>query len=189
MARRADEELMRMAKRPRSTMSGPYGHPFHPILVTIPIGAWVSSFVFDVASRAARHADAAPWARGAYWLIAIGVLGALVAGAFGLVDLLGIPRGTAASRTGFLHLGLNLCVVALFVASFLVRLTGDSYDQATSIGLIVLSAIALAALVVSGWLGGKMAYGYGVRVADEQDQTAGYRPTAPRTGRPFRRAA
>ncbi len=27
------------AKRPRTVLAGPYGHPFHPILVTIPIGA------------------------------------------------------------------------------------------------------------------------------------------------------
>src|SRR5438093_13169412 len=99
MARRADEELMRMAKRPRSKMSGPYGHPFHPILVTIPIGAWVASFVFDLASRAAGRADASAWAHGAYWLIGIGVLGALLAAVFGLLDLLGIPRGTGAFRT------------------------------------------------------------------------------------------
>jgi hypothetical protein len=26
-------------------------HPFHPILVTVPIGAWVSGLVFDIASH------------------------------------------------------------------------------------------------------------------------------------------
>ena len=31
------------AKRPASPVAGPYGHPFHPILVTIPIGSWVAS--------------------------------------------------------------------------------------------------------------------------------------------------
>ena len=39
------------AKQPVSRLAGPYGHPFHPILVTVPIGAWVASFVFDLASR------------------------------------------------------------------------------------------------------------------------------------------
>ena len=39
------------AKRPVSAaLAGPYGHPFHPILVTVPIGAWVCSLVFDIAS-------------------------------------------------------------------------------------------------------------------------------------------
>jgi uncharacterized membrane protein len=34
--------------------------------------------------------------------------------------------------------------------------------------------VALAALAVSGWLGGKLAYRYGVRVADEATQARGY---------------
>lgn len=36
------------ARRPRTGLAGPYGHPFHPILVTIPIGAWTASVVFDI---------------------------------------------------------------------------------------------------------------------------------------------
>ena len=33
-------------KQPVSaTLAGPYGHPFHPILVTVPIGAWAASLV------------------------------------------------------------------------------------------------------------------------------------------------
>jgi hypothetical protein len=36
------------AKQPRTVLAGPYGHPFHPILVTVPIGAWVASVVFDI---------------------------------------------------------------------------------------------------------------------------------------------
>ncbi|HEV8372012.1 MAG TPA: DUF2231 domain-containing protein [Actinomycetota bacterium] len=42
---------LRAAKEPVSSLAGPYGHPFHPVLVTVPIGAWVASFVFDLASR------------------------------------------------------------------------------------------------------------------------------------------
>ncbi|WP_202878223.1 DUF2231 domain-containing protein [Kribbella jejuensis] len=38
----------------------------------------------------------------------------------------------------------------------------------------MLSLIALAILGVSGWLGGKLAYRYGVRVADEQTQREGF---------------
>ncbi len=61
----ADE--MGQAKRPVTVLAGPYGHPFHPILVTVPIGAWVASLVFDVASRIqdrVRVADEATQAEG-----------------------------------------------------------------------------------------------------------------------------
>ena len=30
------------AKQPRTVVAGPYGHPFHPILVTVPVGARVA---------------------------------------------------------------------------------------------------------------------------------------------------
>jgi uncharacterized membrane protein len=39
---------------------------------------------------------------------------------------------------------------------------------------LVLSVLGLAILVVSGWLGGKLAYRYGVRVADERTQATGF---------------
>jgi len=35
---------MRQAKQPVSaTLAGPHGHPLHPLLVTVPIGAWLAS--------------------------------------------------------------------------------------------------------------------------------------------------
>jgi uncharacterized membrane protein len=138
--------------------------------------------VFDILSRTADHG--ADFARGAYWLIAIGVIGALVAALFGLLDLLAIPRRTRAWRVGLTHLCFNLVVVGLFVASFIWRADRDAYRE-TSAGLFVLSGIALALLVVSGWLGGMLAYRYGVRVADEEAQLSGYLDdTRTRDGRP-----
>lgn len=155
-----------------TALAGPYGHPFHPILVTVPIGAWVTSLVFDVASRASGEPSV--FAKGAYWLIAVGVVGALVAAVFGFLDLLAIPRGTPAFRTALVHMSLNLAVVAAFVVSFVIRM--DSIDEPDEVGsgLIALSVVALAALGASGWLGGKLTYRFGIRVADEQTQAEGF---------------
>jgi uncharacterized membrane protein len=140
------------AKRPVSAvLAGPYGHPFHPILVTVPIGAWVSGLVFDIGSRIVD--DPGFLARGSLWLSAIGVVGALAAALVGTLDLLAIPTGTPAFRTGLTHMSLNL----------------------VGIGPLVLSAAALAVLAASGYLGGKLAYHYGVRVAAESTQAEGYR--------------
>lgn len=160
------------AKRPRSALAGPYGHPFHPILVTVPIGTWVASLVFDIASKVSSE-DSEMFAEGAYWLIGLGILGALAAAVFGLLDFLTIPRGTRAYSTALTHLGLNLGVVALFVIDFVVRAV-QGYDEVGAVPLI-LSIVALIALGVSGWLGGKLAYHYGVRVADEAVQSEGFR--------------
>jgi uncharacterized membrane protein len=159
------------AKRPVSNVAGPYGHPFHPIFVTIPIGAWVGSLVLDIASKSGDNGGAL--ARGAYWMIGVGIIGALVAAIFGFLDLLALPRRTRAMKVALTHMLFNLTVVGLFLASFIWRADRGA-TQETSTGLFVLSGVALALLLVSGWLGGMLAYHYGVRVADEDTQLDGY---------------
>ncbi len=161
------------AKRPVSRLAGPYGHPFHPILVTVPIGAWVASFVFDLASRLSD--EPVVFAKGALWLIGLGLVGAAAAAMVGFLDLFAIPTGTRAFRTGLLHMSLNLAVVAIYVAAFLLRRGRLEQPDGVPVGLLVLSAVALGVLTVSGWLGGQLAYRYGVRVADETDQAEAYR--------------
>ncbi|ETK36405.1 DUF2231 domain-containing protein [Microbispora sp. ATCC PTA-5024] len=165
---------LRQAKDPVSpALAGPYGHPFHPILVTVPIGAWVASLVFDVASRFVS--DPGFLARGSTWLIAIGVLGALAAATVGFLDLLAIPAGTPAFRTGLVHMGLNLAITAAYAGGFLWRQAGAGPAGPVAPGPLLLSAACLVLLGVSGYLGGKLAYHYGVRVADETTQAAGFR--------------
>lgn len=158
------------AKHPRTPVAGPYGHPVHPILVTVPIGAWVCSLLFDIASRAAD--DPEHFSHGSYWLIAIGLVGAVAAAAFGLLDLLTIPRRSPAWRTGLTHMALNVLVVVLFAVSFAWRWGERPEPGEVSIAQIALSAVALVLLAASGNLGGKLAYHDGVRVADEATQAA-----------------
>jgi uncharacterized membrane protein len=164
---------MEQAKRPISALAGPYGHPWHPALVSVPIGAWIASFVFDIASQFVDEPGFL--AEGSRWLIALGVLGALAAASIGFLDLLAIPTGTRAFRTGLIHMSLNLAVTVAFAVGFLIR--GDT-SGAVGVGQLILSAAALIALSVSAYLGGKLAYRYGVRVADEATQAEGYRTTA-----------
>lgn len=163
-------ELQNQAKEPVSAaLAGPYGHPFHPMLVTVPIGAWVCSLVFDVAAQVARHPE--PLTVGARWLIGIGVLTALVAAAVGFLDYFAIPAGTRAHRVATTHMLLNLAITVAFAGNFLWRLQETS---ATAFGPVVLSAASLGGLGVSGALGGKLAYRYGVRVAAESVQVEGF---------------
>jgi len=165
-----DGTTSRAKEQVSAVLAGPYGHPFHPILVTVPIGAWVCSLVFDVASHMADPAGT--FATGARWLIGIGVLGALAAASIGFLDFLGIPTRTPAHRTAVTHMVLNLAVTTAFAADFAWRLGTD--DTATAVGPLILSAVSLAGLGVSGALGGKLAYHYGVRVADEKTQATGF---------------
>jgi uncharacterized membrane protein len=161
------------SKDPVTKAAGPYGHPLHPLLVTVPIGTWIGSLILDIASKVSN--DPNPYVQSARWLIGIGIVGALLAALFGLMDLATIPSGTPAKRTAYTHMTLNLLVTAAFIVSWFVRGDGGiEADGSTSTELLILSAVALLVLTVSGFLGGMMTYRYGVRVARESDQADGY---------------
>lgn len=144
--------------------------------MSLPKESWpwrACSLIFDIATRVNTHGSRA-LTDATYWLIGIGVLGALVAALFGLMDLIRIPRGTRAMRVGLSHMALNLAVVGIFIGNFFWR--HGSYYEAARVkpGQIALSAVGIALLLASGWLGGMLSYRFGVRVADERDQAQGY---------------
>ena len=175
------------AKHPVTALAGPYGHPLHPILVTVPIGAWTASLVFDIAS----HVTSNPGflTQGSLWLIAVGVIGALAAACFGFLDLFAIPFGTPASRIALVHMTLNLAITAGYVAAFAWRYGSYHRPGPVPAGQIALSGVCLALLGVSGFLGGKLAFRYGVRVVDEASQASGYTRAGAPASSPGTRAA
>lgn len=167
----SDLSALRRAKRPRTPLAGPYGHPFHAMLVTVPIGSWTGAIVFDLVSFFAE--DPEPFVHGAMWLVAIGVLGALVAAVFGLLDLSILTPGTKARRIALTHMVLNVTAIVLFGISFLVRL-GVAAEEPAVLGF-VLALLGYAAVGASGFLGGELTYRYGIRVADEETQVQAHR--------------
>lgn len=169
------DDLVR-SKHPATVLAGPYGHPFHASVVMIPIGAWTASVIFDIASLFTD--DRELFVVGAQWLIAIGVVGAVVAAVLGLLDLRVIAPATKARRTALTHLGFNLAAVVLFALSWIVRVAGPEGDL--SVLGIILAWVAFLLVGVSGFLGGELAYRYGVRVAEEQTQRNGFLAPADR---------
>lgn len=129
-------------------------HPIHPMIVPIPIGLWLFSLFCDLVHR---FGGASPnWEVVAWYTMIGGIVGALIAAVPGFIDLLSLPKDI--QRTAIKHMALNLSIVALFVINAFVRRDGVT-DAA-----IWLSVIAIALLLVSGWLGGKMVYEAGVAV-------------------------
>ncbi|MBX0300475.1 DUF2231 domain-containing protein [Cryobacterium sp. 1639] len=167
----SDEDALRRSKRPRSILAGPYGHPFHSILVTIPIGTWTAALIFDIVGFFVDEPEA--FIRGSLWLVGIGLVGALLAAVVGLMDLATIQPGTRARRVALLHLSFNAAAIVLFAVSFLIRLSADRDD--VSVFGFILSVVAYLLVGASGFLGGEMAYRYGVRVADETTQINAFR--------------
>jgi uncharacterized membrane protein len=164
---------MRHAKQPvNALLAGPYGHPYHPMLVTVPIGAWVLSLGFDIASQVTSKPGFL--AHGSEWLIAAGVVGGVAAGLTGFLDLVLIPPGTAAFRTACTHMSINLVLIFAYAVNFAWRYRNHARGGPVDPRLIALSAASVAALAISGYLGGKLTYRYGMRVASEVTQAEGF---------------
>jgi uncharacterized membrane protein len=153
----------------RSVLAGPEGHPFHPFVVPLPVGAFVSSLIFDVLTR--TRADGLPYlVDGAFWLIGVGLIGALIAAVFGVLDLLAIPRRTPAFTMALAHLTLNVAASVLFLIGYAWR-AGDHVElDQTRWGQLTLSAVAVALLVAAVWLGQTLTYRYGRRVTGHADE-------------------
>ena len=129
------------------------------MLIPFPIGLWVFSLAADVTYR---FGGDPVWLTMAYWTMLAGTVGALAAAVPGLIDFLSLTEPRAV-RVATAHLVLNLIVVGLFVANLVLRTTG--YPP-TALPL-VLSAVAIGLLLVSGWLGWELIYRHGVAVAPE----------------------
>lgn len=170
------EQRCQAAKHPVSVAAGPHGQPFHALLASIPFGAWVISFAFDLAAHFAH--EEVVYSRAAFWLIGIGIVSAIPAGVTGTLDLLNVARNTQAFRTGITHMVMNDIILVAFVVSFLLR-RGTPSIQAAELPLMALSVAALALLAASGWLGVRLTYRYGVRVVDEATQAEGYQLLTP----------
>lgn len=167
-------------RRPRNALAGRYGHPSHAAMVAAPIGAFLAAAVFDIASHLTRTGTAAALATGATWLLGIGVLTGLAAATTGFVDLLGIPGGTRTQRTALLHAGANVTALGVLAVDLILRLAQPPPGP-VPLAFVVLTLVGLAFLGSGGFLGGELAFHYGVRVADEATQATGYR-SRPATG-------
>src|SRR5688500_18081381 len=137
------------------------GHPVHPMLIVLPLGLFIAAVVFDAVYA---WGGPATFAAVGYWNIAGGIIGGLLAAAFGLVDWLAIPRVTRAKRIGLLHGAANLVVVLTFAFVWLTRT--NTVDLAASTGVFMLEVGALALGAVAGWLGGELVDRLAVGVDD-----------------------
>jgi uncharacterized membrane protein len=148
------------------------GHPIHPMLVPFPIAFLVGALLTDLAFWGTSDAF---WARASFWLVAAGLVMGAVAAIAGLIDFLTIERARSLTAAWVHFLGNAL---ALLLALWnLVHRLGDVGAAVLPTG-IILSAVVVVIFLVTGWLGGELAYRYGIgMIADD-----GAASPAPRAG-------
>jgi uncharacterized membrane protein len=146
-------------------------HPIHPMLVALPIGLWVFSFVCDLIR--VTGIGSAVWWDVAYLTMAGGLVAALVAAVPGVVDMFAISDPKV-GRIAWNHMVLNLVVIALFAVNLYWR-TGAAPG---GVFPVLLSLAGVLVLGLSGWLGGEMVYVHGVGIR-ERSRAAELKPIRP----------
>lgn len=125
---------------------GPLGHPLHPALVAVPIGAWTSSLFADV------FGDPTTARR----LTAFGCISALPTALAGAADW--ATTDGARRRVGLVHAAVNDAALACFTLSW------NSRRKGAQVRGLFLSLVGAGLLGAGGWLGGHLAYSQGVGV-------------------------
>jgi uncharacterized membrane protein len=152
------------------------GHPIHPILVPFPIGLLTTSVIFDVVHL---FTGGARWAEISFWMIAVGVVGGLLAAVFGLIDWLAIPSGTRAKAVGMGHGLSNVLMVALFAVSWLLRFGTPGNPGVLP---IVLSFLGVGLVSLGGYLGGELVFRMGIGVAEGANPNTSTSPSGGASG-------
>jgi uncharacterized membrane protein len=137
------------------------GHPIHQMPIVIPLGLFVSAVAFDAVYV---WRGSAVFSTTAFWNIAGGIVGGLLAAVFGLIDWLAIPSGTRAKKIGLLHGISNVVMVLTFATVWFLRRGGVSTLVTTN--LLLMEVAALAVGTFAGWLGGELVDRLGVGIDD-----------------------
>ena len=146
-------------RRIRSLLNGTVlGHPLHPAITDVPIGAWMIAAIFDIIWLIGPTSYA--WAaNGALVAVVVGILGALGAAVTGLTDW---SDTYGSERTiGLNHAIFNVTALVLYVISLVLRFTQASGD---SVIAAVVGFIGLIAVLYAAYLGGEMVFTKGTAV-------------------------
>src|SRR5215212_4107248 len=131
---------------PRDFLYGTWlGHSLHAAVITVPVGAWSASMIFDLLGEE-RSADLT---------LVLGLIGAAGAAVTGAAQWQDTTNEEAPRRLGALHALLNVAATGLMAGSWLFRRHGRRGSGVT------LSTLGLGINLASAWLGGELAYELG----------------------------
>ena len=137
------------------------------MLIPFPIALWVFSFIADLIYLWRGNPVWRDWI--AFYALLAGIIGAVVAAVFGIIDWLSI-KDREVKKVADWHARLNVIALLIFAASFYLRTTGGSRLLGGSYTIpFVLSMIGVILITISGYLGGELVFKYGVAVNPQHD--------------------
>ncbi|HEX6263304.1 MAG TPA: DUF2231 domain-containing protein [Actinomycetota bacterium] len=139
----------------------PLGVPTHSMVVHFPVAFYLGVIVFDVMSRITPNEGLV---LASTYMLLLGLLGTLVAAPLGLIDWLGMVKGSSKRRLATRHMVFQLLAAAFFIVAFVLRWPDRTASQA-EISWIVIEAVGYLVLIVGQHLGGTLVYQKAMRVS------------------------
>lgn len=143
------------------------GHPVHPMLVAFPVAFYTGTLIAFIVYATTKDTF---WLRLANVVNWAGVVMAGVAAVPGLIDwATGIPRQSAASKTGLTHMALNVLALIVFLVNAILYSREPLPPASTG---IVLSAVGVLFTLPAGFLGWNLVQSHhvGVQLTAEQER-------------------
>lgn len=107
-------------------------------------------------------------AHGSLLALSFGLLLAAPTALTGLADWTRLPKQGPVRRVATIHLISMVAATVVFAATWLAQLDGYRDDRVETLA-VVLGVAAMGLLIAGGFLGGALAYVYGVRVLKQPD--------------------
>src|SRR5512132_1470549 len=146
-------------------------HPVHPMLIPFPIALWIFSLASDLIFLFGFGGPV--WKDIALYTMVGGIIGGLAAAIPGYIDYRSLSDPVIA-RVAQMHMVINVGLIVLFTINAGLRILNGT----EALLPVFLSVLGVAALGVSGWLGGELVYVQGVAVQPQREPTAPKRRAA-----------
>ncbi len=142
----------------------PAGHPPHPLFVHFPVALWGITPAWDLLGL--LRGGESWWLLG-FWCAAAGTTMAVPAVITGFIDSMALPEQGPARPTAVRHMMAVAIAGALYLGYLLLRRSPAPPEEGIRLWALLLSVAGLAALLVGGFLGGRLVYTHGAGRAPE----------------------
>lgn len=140
--------LFRPIRPVRDFLNGTWlGHPLHPAITDVPIGALFVAIVLDLMGQV----------EAAFWALVLGQLSLVAAAVTGLADYADADGTTRTKAT--IHGTVMVIGSVLTLLSLVLRVTGTAHDGGTA--AMVLLVVGFLVLGAGAYIGGDLVFRYG----------------------------
>jgi uncharacterized membrane protein len=127
-----------------------FGHPIHAMLIHFPMAMFPVGFILDLISWLQ---DDHMFALFGFYCMGIGLVGAIIASVFGIMDFLRLPDDKIIRTKAVIHASINMLTVFIYLGLFIFRLPDYPDQKIVSLALNIANGCLVLGLIISAHFG------------------------------------